>query len=91
MSHLGNMFYFTEVMNAALANHYIRKYFFNYIKNKTLKMTKGLYPAPIQIAEVRTDYKYCYFTLFYSGIERNEMLPVRYIGLLLTGFSSELE
>ena len=41
-----------KVLNYAFGSEYIRNYFFRYVKNKTLKMTKGLYPAPIEIADV---------------------------------------
>ena len=41
-----------KLINFALSSQFLRDYFFKYVKNKTLKMTKGLYPAPIEIADV---------------------------------------
>ena len=41
-----------ELLNHAMGYNFFTNFFFDKVKTNTLKLTKGLYPAPIQIAEV---------------------------------------
>ena len=47
------MFIFTGIIHSALGVEAVRNYFFDTVKGKALKVSKGLYPAPLKIADVR--------------------------------------